>query len=264
MALQLGNYVSSVPALPTVANEVGAGLLVASRAEAVVAGTPRKWEDLYDAIDEEQARKRHRKLYPANVTKDEVVQSTFRKQTLEQEIAPAAGFVAAVAPPWAVSMQNHLNNMQNQLNNMQNQQNQLNNMQNQLNNIQIQLATLLASSQNRVARKKNAFVLGNDDASGNAALMPLQKAVTGCGRDRALAVRTATTGLPPALLEVPPVGAVPQTLADQGCFPGNVGELERLTHSQVLALIQYYNNDFLIVQGDDIVSRRMKFKDFLK
>eukprot|EP00274_Cyanoptyche_gloeocystis_P005627 CAMPEP_0196652010 /NCGR_PEP_ID=MMETSP1086-20130531/1214_1 /TAXON_ID=77921 /ORGANISM="Cyanoptyche gloeocystis , Strain SAG4.97" /LENGTH=247 /DNA_ID=CAMNT_0041982341 /DNA_START=110 /DNA_END=853 /DNA_ORIENTATION=+ len=247
MALQLGNYVSSVPALPTVANEVGAGLLVASRAEAVVAGTPRKWEDLYDAIDEEQARKRHRKLYPANVTKDEVVQSTFRKQTLEQEIAPAAGFVAAVAPPWAVSMQNHLNNMQNQLN-----------------NIQIQLATLLASSQNRVARKKNAFVLGNDDASGNAALMPLQKAVTGCGRDRALAVRTATTGLPPALLEVPPVGAVPQTLADQGCFPGNVGELERLTHSQVLALIQYYNNDFLIVQGDDIVSRRMKFKDFLK
>mmetsp|Transcript_8614 Transcript_8614/g.14862 ORF Transcript_8614/g.14862 Transcript_8614/m.14862 type:complete len:248 (+) Transcript_8614:74-817(+) len=247
MALQLGNYVSSVPALPTVANEVGAGLLVASRAEAVVAGTPRKWEDLYDAIDEEQARKRHRKLYPANVTKDEVVQSTFRKQTLEQEIAPAAGFVAAVAPPWAVSMQNHLNNTQNQLN-----------------NIQIQLATLLASSQNRVARKKNAFVLGNDDASGNAALMPLQKAVTGCGRDRALAVRTATTGLPPALLEVPPVGAVPQTLADQGCFPGNVGELERLTHSQVLALIQYYNNDFLIVQGDDIVSRRMKFKDFLK
>lgn len=57
-----------------------------------------------------------------------------------------------------------------------------------------------------------------------------------------------------ASAQVPEVGTTP---------PGFVGYLENYTHAMILELIIFYNEDFSIVDSDDITTRIAKFRAFL-
>jgi hypothetical protein len=73
------------------------------------------------------------------------------------------------------------------------------------------------------------------------------------GRDLAQVLLTPNTAIPPQLPAFP-LGSVPQN------FNSNPSSY---THQEILNMIIFYNDRFGIVAGDDIATRRNKFREWL-
>jgi hypothetical protein len=138
-------------------------------------------------------------------------------------------------------IQKQINGIQNQLNVFQN------NVQNALQDLN---ARLTAASQNVIIRSMNKFE--------GPALNPLCKEIAGSGDALVALIIPNQVAPPPQLAQIPAVGAQPGPMGAGGIFPDDLDILLNLTHNQVLHIVQFYNDDFGILPGDNIVVRRRK------
>jgi hypothetical protein len=179
--------------------------------------------------------------------------SAMQAQTIAQISAMQAQTNAQMA-----AMQAQTNAQMTEMTAMQAQTNaQITAMQAQINSrFDCSDAQFAAAYANCVARRTNhlAVVSGNLESI----LKPISKEIPGVGAALISAILKGNIYPPAPLADVPALGNMPKTIAEGGCFPGDLGALQALTHAQVLALVQYYNTDFGITENDKIHDRRMK------
>jgi hypothetical protein len=89
-------------------------------------------------------------------------------------------------------------------------------------------------------------------------MIPIRKEISGSGDHLVALISPIQVALPPQLAQIPAVGAQPDLLGVGGIFPDDLDTLLKLTNHQVLQVVQFYNDDFGILQGDNLAIRIRK------
>ena len=211
------------------------------RAPGVVQGAPRLSSNLVDALDETEGRKKLRKAYPELVTNEELNQSMIRQAALVEEFGGTG-----VAPAWATQLVQNVAQLvagQDAFNG------RLDAFNGRLDAFNGRLDALDAKFSNDRARFRHRKLRSSGVA--DFALYPLRKEVAGVG-----------PSLPGHLVPDPGNGNVGEMIPIN-FFPPNLSHVYELTHDQLSTLSRWLNEDFGIIEGDLIATRRHKFVKYL-
>ena len=239
------------------------------RAPGVVQGAPRLSSNLVDALDETEGRKKLRKAYPELVTNEELNQSMIRQAALVEEFGGTG-----VAPAWATQLvQNvaqlvagqdafngrldafngRLDALDGRLDAFNGRLDEVNGrldaFNGRLDEVNGRLDALDAKFSNDRARFRHRKLRSSGVA--DFALYPLRKEVAGVG-----------PSLPGHLVPDPGNGNVGEMIPIN-FFPPNLSHVYELTHDQLSTLSRWLNEDFGIIEGDLIATRRHKFVKYL-
>jgi len=216
-------YQNAYVALAPLANPA----VVVPAAPPVVAGTAFALGDITEATREHSSRKQLREQQPGLVTQAEEAAAAIRTFHIVQEHAAPAG----VAPAWfAVGLAAGL---------------------------AAGLAPLAALASNERRKRQNRE---NRVQGPNQPAHMMLKEIVGWGNVLANNVAPAGMVAPPAPAALPNINTAP---APPFPVPATFGDIQNLTHVQLMELICFYNEDFGILQPEHVGIRRAKFERWL-